>query len=115
MNVATASNSQLSSLERPNFRFPLRTPPNAPSAPAQGPATAAATGTVPAPAQCCPYSSRQLEVLGLLAEGHSSAQVADVLQISTETVRTHRQHILHRSDRPNMLALIVQAVRHNWI
>ncbi len=68
-----------------------------------------------APPPSCPYSDRQIEVLKLLAEGFSSAECAGVLEISTETVRTHRQHILHRSDRRNMVSLIVQAVRLNWI
>ena len=63
----------------------------------------------------CPYSTRQLEILGLLAEGYSSEGVAEVLQISRETVRTHRQHILRRSDRPNMIASITEALRAKWI
>lgn len=63
----------------------------------------------------CPYSDRQLEILGMLAEGYSSEGVAEQLQISRETVRTHRQHILRRSDRPNMIASITEALRAEWI
>ena len=63
----------------------------------------------------CPYSSRQLEILGLLAEGYSSQAVAEALEISRETVRTHRQHILRRSDRPNMIASVTEALRARWI
>lgn len=69
-----------------------------------------------APAQrTCPYSRRQLEILGLLAEGYTSVDVAQRLRISRETVRTHRQHILRRSERPNMIASITEALRAEWI
>ena len=63
----------------------------------------------------CPYSNRQLQILSMLAEGYSSEGVAERLNISRETVRTHRQHILRRSDRPNMIASITEALRAEWI
>lgn len=63
----------------------------------------------------CPYSERQLQILELLAEGHTSEAVASRLHISRETVRTHRQHILRRSGRPNMIASITEALRAGWI
>ncbi|HKP18857.1 MAG TPA: LuxR C-terminal-related transcriptional regulator [Gaiellaceae bacterium] len=37
---------------------------------------------------------RQAEVLGLLAEGASTAQIASTLHLSRETVRNHVRHIL---------------------
>jgi DNA-binding NarL/FixJ family response regulator len=37
---------------------------------------------------------REREVLGLVAEGHSSASVAAIFRVSTRTVEAHRQHIM---------------------
>jgi two-component system, NarL family, response regulator NreC len=46
-----------------------------------------------------PYSSltsREREVLHLAAEGHTSAEIARRLFISTRTVETHRANVLHK-------------------
>jgi len=43
-----------------------------------------------------PISERELEVLVLVAQGKSSKQIADTLYISTNTVNTHRQHIIEK-------------------
>ena len=62
-----------------------------------------------------PFSSRQLEILRLLAEGKKTAQISNSLFISVDTVRTHRQHILQRSAHSNMTATVVDCVRKGWI
>ncbi len=62
----------------------------------------------------CPFSSRQLEILKLLAEGKKTAQIAESLFISVDTVRTHRQHILQKSAHANMTATVVDCVRKGW-
>jgi DNA-binding NarL/FixJ family response regulator len=41
-------------------------------------------------------SSRETQVLGCLASGQSRAEIAETLEISPETVRTHVQHILRK-------------------
>jgi DNA-binding CsgD family transcriptional regulator len=41
---------------------------------------------------------RELEVLGLIAEGRSTKEVARALWITEETVRTHVRRILERLD-----------------
>ena len=41
-------------------------------------------------------SSRESQVLACLAIGQSRAEIAETLEISPETVRTHVQHILHK-------------------
>jgi DNA-binding CsgD family transcriptional regulator len=48
----------------------------------------------PAPAKESPLTERQLEVLQLLAEGKSTAQIADELVLSKTTVRNHIAHVL---------------------
>lgn len=63
----------------------------------------------------CPFSDRQLQILRLLAEGRTTAQVSKSLFISADTVRTHRQHILQRSSHENMTSTVVECVRKGWI
>ncbi|HOT61300.1 MAG TPA: LuxR C-terminal-related transcriptional regulator [Treponemataceae bacterium] len=47
-------------------------------------------------------SARETEVLGLLAEGMDSAEVADTLRVSVSTVNNHRQHILAKTRARNL-------------
>jgi two-component system nitrate/nitrite response regulator NarL len=41
-----------------------------------------------------PLSNRQWQVLDLLADGHSSAEIAQILGISADTVRGHRRQVM---------------------
>ncbi|MGB3118088.1 MAG: LuxR C-terminal-related transcriptional regulator, partial [Verrucomicrobiales bacterium] len=43
-------------------------------------------------------SSRETEVLQLIAEGHANKQTADVLHISIKTVEKHRQSLMKKLD-----------------
>ncbi|MFK8056894.1 MAG: response regulator transcription factor [Saprospiraceae bacterium] len=63
----------------------------------------------------CPFSDRQLQILRFLAEGRTTAEISKSLFISSDTVRTHRQHILQRSDQANMTATVVDCVRKGWV
>ena len=60
-------------------------------------------------------SEREREVLQLVAEGHSSKSVAEVLSISPATVETHRAHILQKLDVHNTAELVLYAVRRGVI
>ena len=55
--------------------------------------------------------SREREVLQLLAEGHTSAQIARQLHISLSTVDTHRRNIMKKLDLHNVAELTKYAVR----
>ena len=48
-----------------------------------------------------PISPRELEVLGLIARGYASRDIADFLGISIATVNNHRQHILEKLEVAN--------------
>jgi len=60
-------------------------------------------------------SDRELEVLKLLAEGHSNKEIADTLHISIKTVETHRANIMRKHDFKNITELVLYAVRNHII
>jgi DNA-binding NarL/FixJ family response regulator len=56
-------------------------------------------------------SPRQQEVLGLLAEGMTTSEIADALYVSRVTVRTHVLAILRRLDLPDRAAAVEYFVK----
>jgi DNA-binding NarL/FixJ family response regulator len=61
-----------------------------------------------------PLTSREREVLQLIAEGKSSKQIADVLFISTRTVEVHRRNILEKLKISSMADLVKYAIREGY-
>jgi len=55
-------------------------------------------------------SKRELEVLSLIAEGLTNAEIADKLFTSRRTIETHRQNIIEKTQAKNTAALIKFAV-----
>lgn len=62
-----------------------------------------------APAKDAELSSRELEVLKLLARGESSKSIGEVLHISRTTVNNHVQHLLRKLNAHNRLEAIRRA------
>jgi two-component system response regulator NreC len=60
-------------------------------------------------------TSREREILQLLAEGKANKEVATALNISPYTVETHRSHILQKLNLHNPAELILYAVRKGII
>jgi DNA-binding NarL/FixJ family response regulator len=56
-------------------------------------------------------TSREKQVLKLVAEGHSNKEVADVLEISVKTAMTHREHLMQKLGVHNRTDLIRFAIR----
>lgn len=56
-------------------------------------------------------SDRELEVLGLIAQGLTNCQIADLLAISQRTVDHHVSHILAKLDVPNRTVAAVTAAQ----
>ncbi|MEU3037193.1 response regulator transcription factor [Streptomyces griseoaurantiacus] len=54
---------------------------------------------------------REEEVLKLIAEGHSSKEIADTLFISIKTVQRHRANLLHKLGLRDRLELTRYAIR----
>jgi DNA-binding NarL/FixJ family response regulator len=60
-------------------------------------------------------TSREREILQLLAEGKANKEVATALNISPYTVETHRGHILQKLNLHNSAELVLYAVRKGII
>jgi DNA-binding NarL/FixJ family response regulator len=56
-------------------------------------------------------TSRQIEVMRLVADGHRTREIADRLRLSVKTVESHRQQVMRRLGLRNMAALVRYAVR----
>jgi len=56
-------------------------------------------------------SAREREVLQLLAEGKSTARIAESLYISVKTVETYRQHIMEKLNIRSIAELTKYAIR----
>jgi len=56
-------------------------------------------------------AAREREVLQLLAEGSSTAKIADQLHVSVKTVETHRQHIMEKLNIRSVAELTKYAIR----
>ena len=73
----------------------------------------AATGSVAKAASG--LSKREMEVLTLIAEGLTNAEIADKLFTSKRTIETHRQNIIEKTQAKNTAALIKFAVSQGMI
>ncbi len=74
------------------------------------PATAAAAGA-PDGSALDVLTSRQREILQLVAEGKSTKEVAQMLDLSVKTVETHRAQIMDRLGIRDLAGLVRYAVR----
>jgi DNA-binding NarL/FixJ family response regulator len=78
----------------------MRTPTQDASAPVKRPDT---------------LSKRETEVLQLIAEGLTNAEIAEKLFTSKRTIETHRQNIIEKTQAKNTAALISYAVRQGLL
>ena len=60
-------------------------------------------------------SKREIEVLTLIAEGFTNAEIADKLFTSKRTIERHRQNILEKTGAKNTANLIKYAIGHRLI
>ncbi|MCX7669202.1 MAG: response regulator transcription factor, partial [Anaerolineae bacterium] len=62
-----------------------------------------------------PLTTREREVLKLIAEGYSSPEIAERLVLSPRTVETHRANIMRKLELRSTADLIRYAIRHGII
>ncbi len=60
-------------------------------------------------------TDREREILVLLADGLTNAQIGDRLRISIKTIQTHRSHIMEKLDLHDRSLLVRYAVRKGLI
>jgi DNA-binding NarL/FixJ family response regulator len=56
-------------------------------------------------------TSRQIEVLRLVAEGHRTRQIAERLKLSVKTVESHRGEVMKRLEMHDVVSLVRYALR----
>ncbi len=60
-------------------------------------------------------TSRESEVLKLIAEGRTNQQIAEVLGLGKKTIDTHRTNIMRKLDLHDVTGLVKYALRHGFI
>lgn len=60
-------------------------------------------------------SRRELEVLNLISDGYTNAEIAQMLFTSKRTIETHRQNLLEKTKTKNTASLIKYAVLNGII
>ena len=60
-------------------------------------------------------SSREQQVIGLLAEGKSNKEISAILAISVKTVETYRSRVMLKINAPSLIHLVHYAIRHRFV
>ncbi len=58
---------------------------------------------------------REKEILQLIAEEHTTTEIAEKLFISPRTVETHRENLLHKTEAKSVVGLIRYGLKHRLI
>lgn len=62
-----------------------------------------------------PLTEREQEVLQLVAEGHTSSAIAQILSISVKTVEKHRANIMTKLDAADLATLMRVAIKRGYV
>lgn len=73
------------------------------------------SATRPAYRLQCQLSSREQDVLRLLVDGCSNAEIANELYLSTNTVKSHVRSLLNKFGVEHRLQVAVLALRHGLV
>lgn len=60
-------------------------------------------------------TTREAEVLQLIADGYTNAQIGKVLYLSNETVKSHVRNMLTKTLARNRTHLVALGFRHGWV
>lgn len=60
-------------------------------------------------------SKREGEIITMIAEGHTNAQIAEMLFLSSHTVNTHRKNIMAKLGVKNTAGIVMYAVKANLV
>ena len=62
-----------------------------------------------------PFTRRELLIISLLSDGLTDNEIAAQLQLSFNTIRTHRKNILNHANNANMIAIVKRCLVNGWI
>jgi DNA-binding NarL/FixJ family response regulator len=71
------------------------------------------TGSASGPA--IPLTPREEEVVKLIAEAHTNAQIASVLHLAEKTVESHRANVLRKLGMRDRVELVRYAIRRGLV
>jgi len=60
-------------------------------------------------------STREREVLKLVAEGNTNKDIAELIHLSVKTVEKHRANLMRKLDVQDLAGLIRVAIKHGLI
>ena len=60
-------------------------------------------------------TKRELDVLKAIAAGNSSPQIAEIMNVTENTIETYRKRLFLKFDAKNAVDLVVKAVAKGWI
>lgn len=61
------------------------------------------------------FSPREREILQLVISGRSSGEIAELLNLSIHTVKTHRKNIFSKAGCKSLVELGAKAVKEGWL
>ena len=67
------------------------------------------------PEQPNTLTSRELEVLGLVAAGSKNREISETLGLSEQTVKNHLSSVFHKLGVPNRTRAVMYASRQGWL
>lgn len=62
-----------------------------------------------------PLTKRELQVVRLIVQEHTTQEIAGMLFLSEGTVETHRRNIMHKLDVRNTAGLVKYAMERGWV
>ena len=58
---------------------------------------------------------REREILQLIGEGHSSPEIAEMLNVNKSTIKSHRKNLMEKLDMHDVASLTCEAIRLNLV
>ena len=69
----------------------------------------------PLPHPISQLTPREHEVLQLISEGHTNAEIAEIMEVSVKTIERHRTSLMNKLDVRNVVELIRVALKYRLI
>lgn len=60
-------------------------------------------------------TTREMEILQLIAAEFTSKEIADKLSVSMATIESHRRNMIKKCDVRNSIGIVKIAIENNWI